>query len=77
MTKESTALWKKEDLKWEHWHPIEPEVSELAYRVWVATGCCPDPDNHILTVRYEIKENEFMVVTIEEEPRVVEPEEIN
>jgi hypothetical protein len=77
MEKENIVLWKKEDLNWEHWHPIEPEVSGLDRRVWVCSGGCPDPSNYIITVRYEINENEFMIVTVEDEPRIIEPEENN
>jgi hypothetical protein len=69
METENVALWKKEDLNWEHWQPIEPEISGLDSRIWVCTDGCPEDP---VTVRYEINENEFVILTVEDDPRIIE-----
>ena len=65
-------IWKKEELDWEHWQPLERELTGLPYKVWVCTG--GSRENYGLTVRCEVGKDEFMLLTVEDDPKIIIPD---
>jgi len=72
MESDKKMIWKKEELDWEHWQPLEAELTGLPHKVWVCTG--GQPENWGLTVRCEVNEDEFILLTVEDDPKIVIPD---
>ena len=75
METDNVVLWEKEDLNWKHWHPLEPEITGLDCRIWIRSGDGRKTTNSLPTIRYEVVKNKFMIMTVEDDPQMIEPVE--